>query len=387
MAIDELPPKVARLFSSHLVKTAPQSQDESKKMMLGVKRCKEKLPWALAPFVLALVACSGGAGQSESNSNSTVAMPSPSTTPIAGKVLQKPVLSFSDTGLNVTDGVTRIGAWQVSSLEGWEVSFDLGKSWSRGQGDSFDVNGDGAKTIWVRARDDSGNTSEIVMVNCVLDTAAPQALQTDVMIQDNTRLIRISGVENQGQWEYSTDDQRSWHPGKGEQLAIMGNALSMVWLRQIDIAGNPSPAQSVNLADTQDNAWHEASSAPLQPSMLQLRGAQTVLIHGSVVRGDADYIHWDIPVGQRVQSMRLVHYVSEDLVAFFALQKSAVFDAGFDVSRMLIWGHPGPQDLQRNLIEAIRVDRLGYGPMTLWFQQTGALPTAYALELVLSTAE
>jgi len=33
--------------------------------------------------------------------------------------------------------------------------------------------GDGAKIIWVRTRDNDGNTSELVRVNCVLDTMAP----------------------------------------------------------------------------------------------------------------------------------------------------------------------------------------------------------------------
>lgn len=310
----------------------------------------------------------------------------PAAAPTA-RVLDKPVLSFTDTGLSVTDGVTRIGAWQVSSLEGWEYSFDMGNTWTRGQGDFFDVRGDGAKTIWVRARDDLGNTSEIVVVSCVLDTMPPAPVQAQVATQDLTRLVRVTGLEPQGRWEYSVDDQRSWLPGTGDRLAVMGNALPVIWLRQVDLAGNLSPLERVNLLDQDGSTWHEASDNPMQPSLLSLQQARTVVLHGSVVRGDADYIRWDIPAGHKLQSMRLVHYVSFDPIAFFALQRAPVFDAGFDVSRMLAYGHLGPPDLQRNLLQSVAPAQLDAGPMTLWFQQTGPQATQYAIELVFAPLE
>lgn len=301
--------------------------------------------------------------------------------------LAKPVLSFSDTGLSVTDGITRFGAWNVSSLQAWEYSLDMGKTWIRGKGDFFDVRGDGAKTIWVRALDDLGNTSEIVMVSCVLDTMPPAAVQAAVVSQDQTRLVRVSGVEDKGQWEYSVDEQRTWLPGTGDSLALMGNALPVLWLRQVDLAGNLSPLQRVNLLEPNSPTWHEASDIAWQPSVLSLQQARTVVLHGSVVRGDADYIRWDIPVGQRLKAMRLVHYVSADSIAFFALQRAPVFDAGVDVSRMLVYGHMGPQDLKRNVLEKLSPAQLGAGSMTLWFQQTGPQATEYAIELMFQSAD
>jgi hypothetical protein len=111
-----------------------------------------------------------------------------------------------------------------------------------------------------------------------------------------------------------------------------------------------------------------------------------VVIHGSVVQGDADFIRWDIPVGQRLKAMRLVHYVSPDPIAFYALQRAPVFDAGFDVSRMLVYGHMGPPDLNRNVLQDIAPSQLSAGPMTLWFQQTGPQATEYAIELVFQPA-
>ena len=337
-----------------------------------------------ATLAMCLAACGGGGGGGDAVTQTQATMP---PTPGSGsKFIPKPLLTFSDTGLSVTDGVTSRGRWDVSSPFPWEFSFDMGATWSRGQDKSFNVEGDGAKLIWVRSYDDMGNTSEIAVVNCVLDTMPPASVQAVVMTQDLTRLVRVSGVEAQGQWEYSLDDARTWLTGTGDRLAIMGNALTGLWLRQTDLAGNKSPMERVSL-EPNSATWHEASGNPLQPSVVSLQQTRTVVLHGSVVRGDADYIRWDIPIGQSLKTVRLVHYVSPDPIAFYALQRAPVFDAGIDVSRMLVYGHMGPQDLNRNVLQNLAPAQLTAGPMTLWFQQTGPQPTEYAIELVFQPIE
>ena len=314
-----------------------------------------------------------------------------SSDPMAGRetvavVLPTPVLSFNDTGLNVTDGVTSNGRWGVESQGvDWEFSLDQGVTWTRGSGASFEVKGDGAKMIWVRARDDAGNTSEIVRVNCVLDTTPPASVAVLGRSEGVTNTFKLSGIEPGARWEYSLDEQRSWLAGKGSALGALGNHLNQIWLRQVDMAGNVSAPQGFDLQDPSFLS-HEASGEPLQPSTLAPI-FQTYLIHGVVVRGDADYVSWDIPKGQQLVSVKLVQYVSEDAIAFYALQPSKVFDAGFDVSRMLVFGHMGPSDLSRNVLADVPKFKLGEGPMTLWFQQTGPLPTRYAIEVVLATAD
>ena len=329
-----------------------------------------------------LSACGGsGAGPS-------TLTPSDIPTPpaVGAVVLKAPVLSFNDTGLSVTDGVTKNGLWAVESAGiDWEFSLDQGSSWTRGSGASFAVTGDGAKVIWVRARDDAGNKSEIVRVNCVLDTTPPAALGVAGQTEGVTYSLKLLGIEPGARWEYSLDEQRSWAPGQCTALGILGNSLSRIWLRQVDLAGNASGAQAFDLQN-QSLMAHEASGNPLQPSILR-PGLQTYLIHGVVVRGDADYVRWDIPKGQKVQSVKLVQYVSEDAIAFYALQRSTVFDAGVDVSRMLVYGHMGPSDLGRNVLANVPKSQLGEGAMTLWFQQTGPLPTQYAIEVVLAPAD
>jgi hypothetical protein len=293
------------------------------------------------------------------------------------------MLTFNDTGFSVSDGVTSNGIWLVNSEVGWEYSLDQGRTWIAGEGGQFEVVGDGAKMIWVRARDGWGNTSEIVRVDCVLDTTAPGAPTTRPTTQGSTRILRLSDLEPGARWEYSLDDRRTWSPGTGPGLAVLGNGLTAVWLRQVDLAGNASMPQSVALDGSADDAWHEASGEPSQPSVLSPGDARTLLLHGSVVRGDADYVRWDVPAGQRLVSVRLARYVSDDPIAFYAVQRAPVFDAGIDVGRMLVYGHMGPGDLSRNVLTGVAPELLGAGPMTLWFQQTGPVPTVYAIEVVL----
>jgi hypothetical protein len=54
---------------------------------------------------------------------------------------------------------------------------------------------------------------------------------------------------------------------------------------------------------------------------------------------------------------------------------------------MLVYGHMGPSDLGRNVLANVPNTQLGEGAMTLWFQQTGLLPTQYAIEVVLGPAD
>ncbi|MEI6026350.1 MAG: hypothetical protein WCT47_06640 [Betaproteobacteria bacterium] len=296
-----------------------------------------------------------------------------------------PQLSFTDTGFSVSDGVTFKGLWTVVSDMSWEYSLDQGVTWTVGSGGQFEVKGDGPKMIWVRARDEIGNMSEIVKVSCVLDTMAPMPLVVESGSQGGILALRLSGLEAGARWEYSVDQQGAWLPGTGSSLGVMGNGVPTLWLRQVDVAGNASAPQAFVLDQPTSGAWHEASGNPLQPSVLATPQPGTFLMHGSVVRGNADYIRWDVPARHRVASLRLVRYESEDPVAFYALQRATVFDAGVDVSRMMVYGHMGPQDLLRNVVAGVAPQMLGEGPMTLWFQQTGALPTRYAIELVLSS--
>ena len=122
----------------------------------------------------------------------------------------------------------------------------------------------------------------------------------------------------------------------------------------------------------------------MQPSVLT-SGLQTYVVHGVVLRGNADHVRWDVPQGQMLMSFKLVHYASDDF-ASYALQRSTVFDAGMDTKRMLAWGQIGLSDLNRNVLANTGPQWRGEGPMTLRLQQHGPLPTPYAIELTLAPA-
>jgi hypothetical protein len=350
---------------------------------------------------LLLAACGGGgddtgpAPATPSSGVSSVMAPepppasTPPATPIAGAprsvVLPPPVLSFNDTGISVTDGLTTNGKWSVSSpLDGlgWEYSLDMGRTWIRGEGDSFEVTGDGPKTIWARTFDVNGNTSEIVMTSCTLDTLAPTAPRVSPIAGATLQTIRIEGLEAMARWEYSVDAGQTWLPGRGDGLGFAGNAIRQVWSRQVDAAGNPSPAVVTVLDAPEAPSWIEASDAPLDPTALP-RWEGTLLLHGEVWRADTDFVRFEVPAGLQLRALRLVDYRSPDEIAFYALQRGPVFDAGTDVQRMVAWKHLGPPDRQVNLLETTEAAARGPGLFVLWINQTGNDRTAYAVEIEL----
>jgi hypothetical protein len=227
----------------------------------------------------------------------------------------------------------------------------------------------------------TGSSAPVVLPK--LDTTMPMQPQVSV-ITGALPSIQISGLEPMASWEYSLDEQRTWIRGSGLSLPVAGNYLPRIWTRQVDAAGNASPAIAT-LLETPATAtgWIEASGNPLEPTVLpQWEG--TLLLHGVVIRGDADFVRFDVPQGYLLRSMRLVAYDSIDTVAFYALQKSPVFDAGTDISRMVSWKHLGPPDLLAELLGSVAVAERGAGPYTLWIQQTGADRTAYAVDITIS---
>ena len=322
-------------------------------------------------------------GSGASSAPGTTGATAPAVAP-APVVLPRPVLSFNDTGISVTDGLTFNGKWSVGSLLdglGWEWSIDQGRTWIRGDGDSFVVAGEGTRLIWARTFDGLGNFSEIVMVSCTLDTTVPMQPQVSVIGGGALPSIRIEGLEPMAGWEYSVDEQRTWIRGAGTSLSLAGNLVRRIWSRQVDAAGNPSPAVATMLdGPSASGGWVEVSNDPLGPTVLP-RWEGTLLLHGEVMRGDADFVRFDVPPGHRLRSLRLVSYASPDEIAFYALQKAPVFDAGTNVQRMLSWKHLGPPDLLVELLDGIAPMARGEGPYTLWVQQTGVDRTAYAIEV------
>ena len=222
------------------------------------------------------------------------------------------------------------------------------------------------------------------MVTCTLDTTAPQAPVAVPSAGDITTVLSLQNLEQSSIWEYSLDQGQSWIRGSGKAIIATGNVLTSLLVRQQDAAGNASEPIDLDLGMTGGGA-HELSNDPTRPSAVGSL-EHTLLVHGDIVRGDADFVSLEVPAGFRLRSVEFVLYESDDKISFYAMQRNGVFDAGIDTTRMLGYGHFGPEDLKRNLLDGIPSAQLGPGPLTIWINQTGMLPTRYALQVTIERA-
>jgi hypothetical protein len=196
---------------------------------------------------------------------------------------------------------------------------------------------------------------------------------------DITTVLSLQNLEQSSIWEYSLDQGQSWIRGSGKAIIATGNVLTTLLLRQQDAAGNASEPIDLDLGMTGGGA-HELSNDPMRPSAVG-NLEHTLLVHGDIVKDDADFVSLDVPAGFRLRSVEFVLYESDDKVSFYAMQRNGVFDAGTDPTRMLAYGHFGPEDLRRNLLDSVSSAQLGPGPLTIWINQTGKLPTRYGLQV------
>jgi hypothetical protein len=57
----------------------------------------------------------------------------------------------------------------------------------------------------------------------------------------------------------------------------------------------------------QGRTWIRGAGDPFTPTALP-RWEGTLLLHGEISRPDMDFVRFDVPPGQRLRSLRLVHY-------------------------------------------------------------------------------
>jgi len=121
---------------------------------------------------------------------------------------------------------------------------------------------DGPNSFLVRQVDVAGNVSNERLVKIMLDTAAPEGTPVISLVEDtgsgrgdgvtNVAWLAISGLDkHEGNgWEYSTDNGANWtfggvndNSGTGQlDISNMGKAPVTIQVRQLDAAGNVSPA-------------------------------------------------------------------------------------------------------------------------------------------------
>ncbi len=141
----------------------------------------------------------------------------------------------ADTGVSATDLVTGNGALNIGAEAGATLEYSAnGVTWSTVP---F-VAAEGANTVHVRQIDAAGNVSAASSLAFTLDTLAPAAL--GVTANAATGQLTITGKETTAQIEYSTNGGFTWSPAFN---AVLGS--NTVDVRQVDVAGNISPATQV----------------------------------------------------------------------------------------------------------------------------------------------
>lgn len=189
----------------------------------------------------------------------TISTPDDTTPPDA------PVVTLAqDTGNSATDNVTSVGLLALSGIEEGaivEYSIDGGNNWLA----DF-IATEGANSVEVRQIDQAGNISDAALLEFLLDTDAPMALDLALLedagssatdcITNNGSLV-ISGAETDAIVEYSLDGGQSW---SGSFVATEG--LNTVQVRQTDLAGNMSAVATMTF--TLDTATPVAPSVSLE---------------------------------------------------------------------------------------------------------------------------
>ncbi|AOK62280.1 Ig-like domain repeat protein [Burkholderia ubonensis] len=151
----------------------------------------------------------------------------------------------TDSGSSASDHVTNVGTLNLSGVETGatvEYSTDGGHTWST----SFNAI-EGVNDVQVRQIDVAGNTSSATSFSFTLDTSAAApgvalAVDSGSSASDhitNVGTLNLSGVETGATVQYSTDNGAHWSTSFN---AVEG--VNNVQVRQIDVAGNTSPATS-----------------------------------------------------------------------------------------------------------------------------------------------
>src|SRR5687768_13223068 len=97
-------------------------------------------------------------------------------------------------------------------------------------------------------------------------------------------------------------------------------------------------------ADWNEGVNGDISGNRLAPSSLSLAPGENT-IAGTTNAGDLDYLRIDVPGGYFLTHLNLVNFVSNDSLAFIAIQNGTTFTqppTGTDVSQLLGWAHFGP---------------------------------------------
>jgi Ca2+-binding RTX toxin-like protein len=173
-----------------------------------------------------------------------------------------------------SDRITKNPTINVTGLEPgarWEYTTDFNAqtkkgTWVTGTGNSFNVAPGAYKAGQVRVRqfDVAGNPSaNTSFAAFTVDVSPPATPSLSLAVGADT--INVAGLESGATWQYSVSSgkQGTWLTGTGNSFNVAPGAYKtgQVRVRQFDVAGNPSPA------NTSFAAFTVGAPAPTPPSL------------------------------------------------------------------------------------------------------------------------
>ncbi|MDP3517366.1 MAG: Ig-like domain-containing protein, partial [Pseudohongiella sp.] len=128
-----------------------------------------------------------------------------------------------------------------------------GSVWTAGSGSSVTLQQDNDYTVLVRQIDLAGNMSSNSSLSFMLDTKAPDAPTVSLANDTNngsdnitsSGIVNVSGLESGALWQRSIDGS-DWVDGSGSSFSVEAEGKNVVYVRQTDLAGNVSEAQSLS---------------------------------------------------------------------------------------------------------------------------------------------
>jgi hypothetical protein len=158
------------------------------------------------------------------------------------------VVLATDSGSSATDRITNVDTLAVSGIESGAV-VEYSANGTSGWSISEPVTVEGSNTVFVRQTDVAGNVSASTSFTFTLDTAAPSAptvaLATDSGADNSDRItnlanLNVTGLESGATVEYSATGTSGWSAA----LPVATEGSNTVFVRQVDVAGNPSASTS-----------------------------------------------------------------------------------------------------------------------------------------------
>ncbi len=209
-----------------------------------------------------------------------------------------PMLSLAvDSGSSSNDGVTNNGTVNVIGLEPnatWSYSTDGGQTWKEGVGSSFELTGDGEKSVVLRQTNLAGSTSDnSVALAFTLDTKFPDLLQLKAHSNGGTQPGTLELVFSE---PISPDNLPAASAflvtvnGKSvtaNGLSALGDTVILTFEAGVIVSGNlqltivyADPSAENDAVAVQDSAGNDVGSINLSSGVVAdgyIRGAQMYL--------------------------------------------------------------------------------------------------------------